>query len=57
MLSPIIISLAVAQPLKAPVKLKDPYTFKNIITQEDLIKDQNEKILKIMFKQMIKENK
>jgi hypothetical protein len=57
MLKPIIVILSITQPLTAPSKPKEPYTFKyNTLSQEQLIKEQNQSILKMMFKQMIKEN-
>jgi hypothetical protein len=55
MLKPIILTLAIIQPLQAPTKLKEPYTFKNLFTQEDLVKQQSEKVLKIMFREMVKD--
>jgi hypothetical protein len=58
MLKPIIIIMAITQPLTAPTKIKEPYTFKhNTLTQDQLIKQQNQNILDMMFKQMMKENK
>jgi hypothetical protein len=57
MLAPIIVILSISQPLTATAKPKEPYTVRyNTLSQEQLIKEQNEKILKMMFKQMIKEN-
>lgn len=57
MLSPIIVILSISQPLTAAPKPKEPYTVRyNTLSQEQLIKEQNEKILKMMFEQMIKEN-
>ena len=57
MINPIIISLVLTQPLAQPPKdpIKEPYTFKSVFTQEDLIKQQNDKLLKIMFKEMVKD--
>ena len=57
MLAPIIVILSISQPLTATPKPKEPYTVRyNTLSQEQLIKEQNENILKMMFKQMIKEN-
>jgi hypothetical protein len=57
MLKPIIVILAITQPLTATPKPKEPHTVRyNTLSQDQLIKEQNEKILKMMFKQMIKDH-
>jgi hypothetical protein len=57
MLKPIIVILAITQPLTAIPKPKEQYTVRyNTLSQEQLIKEQNEKIIELMFKQMIKDH-
>lgn len=57
MLAPIIVILSITQPLTAVQKPKEPYTVRyNTLSQDQLIKEQNEKILDIMFKQMVKDH-